>query len=512
MKILTKVSEMFTWSLDASRSIITAPWSALNAIRSGVRVFGMRFWPQGHPASDQPVVNYTITRHLYRNCGDVSLGAGFCKPIVDLQVGFIGIPSASTDNETTDDFLNNCLQVHWTEEIQQMIRDSLRDSKTIVRINKPDIFDPLMTIDEAEHCTLEILAPERVNIERNMRNKRVIDRAMIEHEMVILTDPGAISEGRDPTYEQHTVIEIIDRTSFSFFDRTDMKFLDSMASVNKWGFVPLLEVHNEWDSALQDGQSEFESVMPFIRAFNDLMIEGLRAHKYHSTPKVKFQLRDVTQFIKNNFPNVLDDNGQVVPGAEVEWKGREILFFQPEEDGEFLEARSVLGDTKTLAEFVIDCICIASETPEWAFMRVDSGSANSDRNAQTVPFIKKIDRKRRMYTRPIQELLKMVQVIQDGIPVIPKLSWEIVREDDRFIHMQALQQLIMGLEVAAQSGEISDETYRKMLRTVIPMMKNSAQEAKDAKTNTALVLAQTAANGNAATNAPQPEVTTGSRG
>src|SRR6185312_8714213 len=119
-----------------------------------------------------------------------------------------------------------------------------------------------------------------------------------------------------------------------------------------------LEVHNEWDSALQDGQSEFESVLPFLQAFHDLMVQGLRAHTYHSTPKVKFKLRDVTQFIKNNFPNVIDENGQVTAGGEVNWKGREILFFNEEEDGEFLEARSVLGDTKTLAEFLIDCICI----------------------------------------------------------------------------------------------------------------------------------------------------------
>jgi hypothetical protein len=66
---------------------------------------------------------------------------------------------------------------------------------------------------------------------------------------------------------------------------------------------------------------------------------------------------------------------------------------------EFLEAQSVLGDTKTLLEFLIDCICIASQTPEWAFMRVDSGSANSDRNAQTVPFVKKIERKRRNFAK-----------------------------------------------------------------------------------------------------------------
>lgn len=506
MKPFRKASEMVMWSLDASRSIIMAPWGAWNAIRSGIRVMGMRFWPQGLAAQDSPTVNYTVTRNLYRNQGTTALGSGFCKPIVDLQVGFIGLPTASTDSETTDDLLNECLNIYWTEELQQMFRDAMRDSCTVVRILRPDVFDPLMTLGEAEHCSLEIIAPERVNIEYDMRNKRIITRAMISHRMVILKDPGAISEGRDPIYEEHDVIEIITPQNYKFFDKTTDQFLDNMGAVNRDGFVPLLKVHNEWDAAMQDGQSEFENVIPFITAFHDLMVEGLRAHKYHSTPKLKFNLQDVGPFIRNNFPSTLDEQGRVVPGAEINWNNREILFFQSDEDASFIEAKSVLGDTKTLAEFLIDCICIASQTPEWAFMRVDSGSANSDRNAQTVPLIKKIDRKRRMFAGAVQELLKMVLVMNGQIPIRARLAWEMIREDDRFVHFQALQQLIMGLEVAAQSGEISDATYMKMLRTFIPMMQNSTTEKAAAKSNTALVLAQQATKAaNAPT--PQPKVT-----
>src|SRR5436190_16911691 len=220
-----------------------------------------------------------------------------------------------------------------------------------------------------------------------------------------------------------------------------------------------------------------------MQAFHDVLTQGLQAHKYHSTPKIKMKLSDVAAFIRANFPDIWDDaTGNIKPGAEISWQGREIVFLQTGDDMEFVEARSVLGDTKTLAEFLIDCICIASQTPEWAFMRVDSGSANSDRNAQTVPFVKKVERKRNSYTPYIQVLLKMAQLISGlDAPVRPTISWEIIRPDDQILVTQAFQQLVMGLEVAAERGEISDETYRRMINQFLPVMKTSTQEEKDAE-------------------------------
>ncbi len=492
-------------SLKSVAEMIVPPWGwfSFDGIRSSFRAVGLRFWPQSHPTGAGTVVNYDYCRKLYRNSGDNAFGGGFAKPIVDLQVGFIGLPFASTQDEETDDFLNECLTDHWADELQQMLRDAMRDSKTIVRLRKPDILDPLMTIEEAQHCTLEIIPPDRVDIERSLTNRNIIERAVILHHMTFVIDDGDVATGVEPQVEEHDVLEVITRDRYTFFDKTTNTWLDDLASPNRWGFVPVEEVYNEWDAALEGGQSDFETVIPFINAFHDLLAQGLQAHKYHSTPKVKLKLGDVAPFIKNNFPEALDENGNIKPNAEISWRGREILFLQDTDDMEFLEARSVLGDTKTLAEFIIDCICIASQTPEWAFMRVDSGSANSDRNAQTVPFVKKIERKRKNFNKHVQNLCKMVMVVVGEIPVRPTLTWEVIRVDDQMIEMQAFQQLVMGLEVAAQRGEISDETYRKMMRQFIPMMKRSDQEAKDALKNRMPALDA---------GAPVPQITSGPQG
>ena len=474
MNVFTKISEQV---VDFSRSIFPS-WGG-SALRSWSRVFTFSFWSERKPTRSQ--VNYTFCRNLYRSEGDICLGTGFARPIVDLQVGFIGMPIVNTDNEDTNDFLNECIQIYWLDEIQQMFRDSIRDSKTVVRIQRPDILDPLMTLDEAEHCALEIVPPELVTIERDPSNKRVILRAVIQHTMLFVKDKGNPATGQDPTTEEHDVIEIIDQQSYRFYDQTDNQWLTDMQSSNRYGFVPLVEVFHEWDASLQSGQSDFESVLPFMEAFNDVLKQGLQAHRYHSTPKVVLKLQDVAPFIKNNFPEAVDPTtGEIMPHAEISWRGREILFLQTGDDMSFLEAKSVLGDTNTLLEFLIDCICIASQTPEWAFMRVAGGTANSDRNAQTVPFLKKIDRKRRGFQKPIQELLKMVLVMSNLIPVRAKLAWEMARVDDEVVHMQAFQQLVMGLEVALASGEISNETYMRMIKEYLPAMKPIAQEEKDA--------------------------------
>jgi hypothetical protein len=474
--VIHNVAEM---TGDWTRAALPWTWASVTGIRlmwGGPRM-GLHFWPTTRPKGEGSLVNYNMTRDLYRNSGENALGGSFAKPIVDLQVAFIGLPTVSTGSEATDKFLNECISTHWVDEIQQMLRDKIRDSKVIVRISKPDVLDPLMTLDEAEHCVLELLPPETVDIERNVRNKHIIERAVIRRRMIFVLDDGDPTQGQDPRVEEHDVLEIIDRQQFRYFDQNTDQWLTDLTTKNNYGFVNLYEAYNEWDSVLQGGQSDLETVIPFINAFHDVLTQGLQAHRYHSTPKVVMKLSDIAPFIKNNMPEAVNqETGEILPNAEINWRGREILMLQQDEDVSFLEATSVLGDTKVMAEFLIDCICIASQTPEWAFMRVDSGSANSDRNAQTVPFIKKIDRKRRNTVKDVQELCKMALVISGVIPVKPKVSWQMVRVDDEVVYMQAFQQLIMGLEVARERGEISDATYQNMIRQFIPLMKSNAQE------------------------------------
>jgi hypothetical protein len=217
------------------------------------------------------------------------------------------------------------------------------------------------------------------------------------------------------------------------------------------------------------------------------MLQGLQAHRYHSTPKVRFKVKDVATFIESNWPGTIDPGTQKPkPGAKINFKGQEIFFQNIDEDADFIEAKSVLGDTKTMLEFLIDCISASSETPEWAFMRVENGTSQGAMNAQTLPFEKKIERKRIGVEPYLQQLLKMVLVVNGKAPETVTLTWPTMRVEEFVAKGQAIQQMIMAFDVASQHQWISDSTVVKILATVFHEMKSPEAEMKDAEGNTVI--------------------------
>ena len=322
---------------------------AFGGLRSRWTVKQNKFWSQNSIALEGSRVDYNSARTLYRNSGPNALGAGFCKPMIDLPVAFMGLPTATSDDPDFDDFLNACMHDYWPDGLQQVFRDAMRDSKVFVRVRRPSLNDPLMIVEDAEHCEIECLPPERVQIDRNQKNKNIIERAIISHKMMVITDPGSPREMRDPTYEEHEVIEIITRQSYQWWDRTTDELMPDWGGPNAQKFVPIVEVVNEWESYLQGGVSDLETSQVFIQALSDLLQQSLTAHKYHSVPKVKFKIKDVQAFITNNFPEAMDPStGRIKAQSEISWTGKEILFIQPDEEADFIEAQSVLGDSTQL--------------------------------------------------------------------------------------------------------------------------------------------------------------------
>jgi hypothetical protein len=149
-----------------------------------------------------------------------------------------------------------------------------------------------------------------------------------------------------------------------------------------------------------------------------------------------------------------------------------------EDDLGFIEMKSVLGESKTLLEFLIDCISIASETPEWAFMRVEGGTSQGAMNAQTIPFEKKIERKRIMFQEPIQMICKMVIAINGQTPERVELAWEEVRVESLVAMAQAIQQLVVSYDVLLERKLISDNTAREGLKTVQSFQKDEGTEGR----------------------------------
>lgn len=471
---------------DISRLMI--PGDYFGKLRRALGFGGRRsFWPQ-RPSFSTTKVNYENTRKLYRNDDPrTNLGSGLVRRIVNSRMDFVELPHSATGDELIDEFLDNCIHVYWRSPLQQMIRDATRDADTIVRIRRHREDNPLVTPEEWEACYLEIVPPEKCSIiYRQTGDRREIERAYIRHEVEEIKEEQTVN-GRSlslPQMQNKVIIEELTPDEFRYFDQTEGVWRDDLAETNSWGFVPLREVNNEYDAALDGGQSDLEAPLPFIMALHDVIAQSLVAHKAHSIPKAKFHINDMTTFLVNNFPDSFEPGptGEPDPArftGTVNWKGTEILFFQgQEEDADFLQAESVLGDSRTLADFLIDMIAISSETPRSVLMntRVD------DRD-EMVPFVKAINRKRGFFAEEVQEICKMVLAINLMEPIKAPMAWDEITPEEALVKAQALQQEVMAGEVLATRQVISDRTLRAGLRRKIPHMKPDTQEKEDAKSN-----------------------------
>lgn len=434
------------------------------------------------PIAEGTLVNFDLARSLYRNDNDkYSYGAGFVRPMIDLTVEYMGIPAVTGENGDNETFLNECIRDYWAPSISQIFRDAMRDSKVIMRYYQPRIDNPLFTIADKQHGSIQVIPAEIVQLTFDPVDPCLVIRAVITHFYEF--DQRTMEEialGIAPRMYTHEIMEIIDQSTYTYFDKTAGAELESWATPNIWKFVPVWPVWNEYAADLGGGQSDIEPVMPFIEAFHSVTEQTLAAHKYHSTPKAFFNVKDITQFLANNFPDVLDENNKIKQGAKIKWSGREIFFMATDEEAGFIEAKSVLGDSKTLLEFLIDCICIVSQTPKWAYF--NDATAHGD-NAEVQVFEKKINRKRLQFTEFIVMCCKMALVVNGKTPDTPRLSWPIIRLDDLASKGQALQQIIMGLDVAASHEWIADETSIKILSSFFPELNSPDVEKQLAAKN-----------------------------
>jgi hypothetical protein len=460
-------------------------------------------WPSAPQyQSGSTCLTYALARALYRNDNKASnLGAGFGKRIVNSIVDFTDLPMAASGDEVVDEFLNNAIHNYWSAPIQQFIRDLCRDADSVIRVRRHDTNNKLVAVDEWESCYLEIVPPETVAIYYKENGDNLeIDVAYIRHEITHVeeraNDTGATL--MQPTLRNHVLIEELTADRFRYYDETTGEWRDDLEQPNSWGFVPLVEGFNEYDAVLKGGQSEFESPLPFIMAFHDVVSQTLVAHKAHSIPKAKFKVHDMMNFIASNWPEAFDLDETGLPmldtfNGQISWKGTEMLFFDAEgEDAEFLEVKSALGDSKELLDFLLTCISISSETPKSILM--DQTVQDAD---EMVPFSKKINRKRKYFSDPLQMVCKMVLAINYMEPVRVPLSWEEITPDIALKKSQALQQDVMSFETLATRQVISDGTIRRSLRRSIPAMKAGTQEASDAKKNVDLTPTAPAVTGGA---------------
>lgn len=441
------------------------------------------------PALRDTHINRDAARALYYNIDpNVRYGAFVAKNIVDGTADYIGLPILSVGDENLDDELNSWVQDHWAPVLRQLYRTYLRDSNAWIRLRLP-YPSPLLATGEELIPQIEVYDSDRVTpyydpVTQELKRVEILTEVYIEDEPfnpANIYATGARSHGR-----AHEIIEIITPQQYLYWDATENLLLEDFTTNNDWNFVPLVEVFNDYDEALHGGSSDLETVYPLLQPFHDIFSQTRTAFKYHANPKVQIQVNDVLNFVKNNFPDAIQD-GQFT--GKVSWRDRDVFFMETGEGGttnesmSFVTAALNVGDAQTLLELIIDCMCMAAGVTEGVLFRARAEGLETSEGFQR--FKKKIERKRDGLAPYLQLLIRMSMFVTKKNPMVSKLSWASIDTQDLIDTASAFNNEVTALEVLSRSSVISKSTYRASVRKFIPAMKVDAEEDKNAQADVA---------------------------
>jgi len=413
---------------------------------------------------DSSRVDYNLARELYNNTNDdYKLGAGFARPIINTTAGFMGVPHFSHmgANEEADQELERAFS-RWSGKLLRIHRNALRDGDVFARLTATaDQFDPKRSVID-----LMLIPPEWVTPIPDPVNGGYLE--------VIIRTPVEIKDEDGRLKHKYYVVERITKDTQSVKIEGDApdnvrQALEKPDEKNNWGFVPIVHFKNEAEEHQLFGASDLEPVEPFMKAYHDVMLFAIQGAKLFSHPKVKIHVKDIQQFLDDNFET------EEIERGVIKFDSRDIFFVHENENIEFITADPGLDGVTTLLQFLFYCIVDVSETPEFAFgTAVQSSKASV--SEQMVPLARKIRRKRGMFEEAHQELAAMYLAMWAKVNNVKldtyqvDVGWEeISPKNDKEI-AETITTLINGLTTGIESGIISVDSAAEFLREFVPSM------------------------------------------
>jgi len=412
-------------------------------------------------------VDYAKARALYDNTDDdYKLGAGFAKPVINTTVGFMGVPHFRSEDEDAQAVLDDFFSTN-VSKMQRTHRNALRDGDCYVWITREETEDAALYPEAKVRLVYNIIPPEQVKkINRNPLTGKPREYILVsEH---VWEDENG--EKKRAIITQHISRE---RRVIQIEGDTPPD-IQPGEEKNPWGFIPIVHLKNEGDEHEEFGRSDLEPIEPFLKAYHDVMLHAIQGSKMHSTPRLKLKLKDVAQFLKNNF-DITDPQKFAADGGTINFDGHELLIFQDEEDAEFIEVKSATGDAATLLKFLFYCIVDTSETPEFAF-GVHTPSSLSSVKEQMPILVRRIARKREHFTEAWQLLARIVLAMTaqaEGKRFsthATTLEWDEIDPRDEKDVAETLERITNALNTALQGGFISIDAAAQFLAQYIETM------------------------------------------
>lgn len=443
--------------LRNSFSLFTSYW----ALRTGTYFSAYKL--------DSSRVDYARARALYDNTDDkYKLGAGFSKSVINTTVGFMGVPRFKSEDEAAQGILDDFFSSN-TSRMMQVSRNAMRDGDWFVWVTREDNQDIALFPEQKVRLVFNMLPPEQVvQIIRDPLNSNQI------REYVIQAAHDWLDDQDNP--RRALVMQRISATKRIVRISGDIpQGLEAYAEEdNLWGFIPIVHFKNEGDDTREFGQSDLEPIEPFLKAYHDVLLHALQGSKMHSTPRLKFKLKDIAGFLRNNF-GIADPYAFASQGGTISLDGHEFFLFNEDEDAAFIEVKSAIGDTTELLKFLFYCIVDTSETPEFAF-GVHTPSSLSSVKEQMPILVRKIARKREQFTESWQRLARiaLAMTAQAGEKKVGTfatvLEWDEVDPRDEKEVAEILDKVATALKTSLEGDIISHEAAVEFLKQYVSTM------------------------------------------
>ena len=415
-------------------------------------------------------VDYKKARDLYYNRNDsYKLGAGFAKPIINTLAGFMGTPQFICEDKLAqivlDKFTNDL------KSIQQRIHQkNLIDGEVFVRLINVEA-DTTLYPENSKGTRLAciLIPPEQIPI-----GGIEFDPITKEYSAFTILSKNKWIDKNGNKQEYIFRQKITKSEINTIIEGTAPEGITSNIIPNQWGFIPIVHFKNEPDETELHGYSELEPIEPFLKAYHDVMIHAITGSKMHSTPKLKFKIKDIAKFLKNNFPETYA-RIQAGKPASLSIEGKDVLIMDSEDDAGFIECSSAIGDTATLLQFIFYCIIDTSEVPEFAF-GVHISSSQASTKEQSPILTRRIERKREQVTDSWQLFARMALAMLSLLSgnkyktFSTEIKWDAVMDKDEQSDAQTLSSVVSALSTALDSNIISIQSAVDFLAKYIDTM------------------------------------------
>jgi len=417
---------------------------------------------------DSSRVDYALARELYSNTADnYKLGGAFAKPVVNTTVAFMGVPRLRSEDEAAQEVLEDFFGAN-VSRMQQVHTGALCEGDAYVMLTREDEEDAVLYPEtNGARLVFNILPPEQVvAINRDPITGSVYEYVLkSEH-----TWMDAAGKQRRCTITQRIRRDMREIA----VDGDKPPDMQTGEQPNPWGFIPIVHFRNEASVTALYGKSDLEPIEPFIKAYHDVMLHAINGSKMHSTPRLKLKLKDVSEFLLNNF-GISDAAKFASEGKTINLDGQELLILTDGEDAEFIEVRSAIGDAAILLKFLFYCIVDVSETPEFAF-GVHTPSSLSSVKEQMPILIRRVARKREHFTESWQMVARMALAMtaagenQAFATYATTVLWDEIDPRDDGEVADALWKTTQALNTAVLGGFLSREAAAMFLAQYIDTM------------------------------------------